>query len=369
MSLGRRHARWVEKTREHCTKPPDIPRDAVRAFRTLPLRRQLTLVEEIVATRRQELCRAFPDVANIAEGFRHRGSVTRRTRRIVREPCVTFVVAEKKARRRVDPDDRVPSHLLTYGSVGRTRVLYAVPTDVEDGRERAAVRPHGPVESIEVATTGTTAAVGAIGCVITRTTAAARIPYAMSCKHVFSLSKKLGVGEVVGARIAIEQDSDPIGETLRVSGRLSDVDEFCLDSQLAEVLHEKALVRAIGVARPTRWAKTKTDILQQTSYVILTPRRRLVARPKEIAAGYVIDYEHAGLHAVRHRQVVLSTTNDPPEGGDSGSPVVTTDGRMLLGMHIAGNEDTGLCVMIPAWALLSRFDYQHVGSGESWALW
>ena len=38
-------------------------------------------------------------------------------------------------------------------------------------------------------------------------------------------------------------------------------------------------------------------------------------------------------------------------------------------MHIAGNENTGLCVMIPAWALFSRFDYQYVGDGEVWDLW
>jgi hypothetical protein len=55
--------------------------------------------------------------------------------------------------------------------------------------------------------------------------------------------------------------------------------------------------------------------------------------------------------------------------GDSGSPVVSQDGTMLLGMHIAGNKGTGLCIMIPAWALLSQSNYQFVGNEEAWALW
>ena len=43
------------------------------------------------------------------------------------------------------------------------------------------------------------------------------------------------------------------------------------------------------------------------------------------------------------------------EGGDSGSPVVTADGRTLLGMHIAGDGERSF--MIPAFELLRTGNY------------
>ena len=55
----------------------------------------MALAEEIVETRGAEFCRAYDNVIDVSFGYKRRRDKKTGKQRIVRTPCVTFVVKRK----------------------------------------------------------------------------------------------------------------------------------------------------------------------------------------------------------------------------------------------------------------------------------
>jgi hypothetical protein len=118
--------------------------------------------------------------------------------------------------------------------------------------------------------------------------------------------------------------------------------------------------------RPTNVIGSDTEI--PLFYTIWTPRAPspVPAERRQFHYGGTIDinyYDYNRLNDLRilHSTIVESKAHTEP--GDSGSPVVTTDGATLLGMHIAGGG--GRAFMIPAYDLLDPKKYHRMDSRAS----
>jgi hypothetical protein len=342
-------------------------REARRVFEhDLDRGAQLQVAEEIVLTRAQELRLAYANVAHVT--FGHRRVRDSRTKRhcVVPTPCVRFLVARKwpkGGKKRVA--GRIPGHLLAFCIVGGERRLCAVPTDVEDARIHRRVRAQGTAvaaiweESQEF---------GTIACAVRRDTFPDRV-YGVSCRHVLSLSAKFFDETTWGARVQVQTDNTPtIGPTRAVAGPLGASNSF--DAQLVEATNRQALRAALGVLVPTQYARGVAEL--PATYVIHTPSGTIGAAFVDFPPAPVYD---VGGHPIGHRTLVQSQPDDGTNAGTSGSPVISRDGRTLLGMHVAGKAEIDpqghfitLSYMIPAWELLKPANYANAGNHETWTL-
>jgi hypothetical protein len=327
--------------------------------RELSFEEQLTLTEEIVSTRAAELCRAYADVVGVSWGVR------RRRGRVRRQPCVTFIVKRKRPLARVFKSARVPDRLFAYWTVRGVRKLCAVPTDVEDARERAAIRPS--VNPVIARTRGSTAAQGVLAWAVERLHGPGKV-YALSCRHVFSPVLR---PRFVAADVMLKDSSAVLGETSRIAGHLRDDWQWSLDAQLAEVIDMEQLRLAVRGLRITDRARERRHIVERASFWVCLPTGPVRARFKEFVppGGHPLDYEVPGARRVLHEQLVLVVQDTPTFPGDSGAPVLSTPGGgMLLGMHIGSNGE-GLGLMIPAWLLIGPRGYAGSSDEDSWELW
>lgn len=362
---------WIART-ERATRRrvPSAVAAAKSTFaRKLSRPEQLALLEELVETRSAELCRAYESVIDVAYGFGRRRSPKTGRSRIKPVPCVTFIV--KRKRKQVRADERLPEHLFAYWDVAGERKLCAVPIDVEDASRYQSVAPQGEKIAVKWSRRPSKVATGMITCAVRRDGQPNTL-YALSCRHVFSISKKLHPERVNNAEVFLRRSDSgiKIGETRRILGELRDgPDLLSFDAELAEVVNPvelKSALRRVTFSRDHPFITGLPDL--PTRYVIVTGRGLdIEAGTPRVATRREIDYERPKIRKVAHRQLIESVLEKPTKGGDSGSPVVTKlNGGSLVGMHIAGRGDLGY--MIPAWQLLNPKNYRNVASSEIWQI-
>lgn len=347
---------------------PGNLKEASRAFdRLLTPAQQLAVVREVVETRAVELALAYRNVIDVSFGYRRRRTGRPGRYRIVRTPCVRFIVRDKWTSRGEErPGWKIPERLFAYCWVDGERRLCAVPTDVEDARAYAGIRAQGT--TIRVRWQDTTAR-GALACALRRT--GDTKTFALSCRHVLSLSDARHPEPTWGAAVEVTADGAALelGRTRAVAGLLREAPLRSFDAQLAEVASPDALRRALDGIALSGYA-TGLDELPDRFY-IRTPRAVIPADK----LGFVYDrplYRIGQVGYVAHQMLVESVPRTATEGGDSGSPVVSRDdGGVLLGMHIAGvdnGDGNRFAYMIPAWQLFDPRNYDGAANSEEWSL-
>jgi hypothetical protein len=240
-------------------------------------------------------------------------------------------------------------------------VLCAVPTDVECATSYYAVRAHARA-GIVVTDDLTPPIRGELGQVtcklrLSRPNTTTEV-FALSCRHVFGRSELFHPDVPTGLRVAMTGDV-AIATTTGLFGELHDVDNApslgaSFDAQLASIDDMAALDRLLAGARIRGSASGIDDI--PDDYVIHTPRGKVSAAkigPRFDTPPLKYPTPRGDIEVV-HGLVVESHAD--VESGDSGSPVVSAGG-MLLGMHIAGNEDESIGYMIPAWELFNPHNW------------
>lgn len=360
--------KWIKQTEQMTLNyvPGDV-KQAKRVFEELTPQEQMTLVQELVETRAVELCRAYKNVIDVSYGYGRKRVGKTGKRVIVRKPCVTFTVKKKwQTKKEEDPYENLPKYLFAYCTVKNERKLCAVATDVEDAQQYIEVRPHtsSPLpQGIAVKWKNPIIpATGSITCAIRRSGFNDKT-FAMSCRHVFSLSLDLHPQKVAGATIHVGSSNSikVLGQTLNIKGELQGSQKGpSFDVQLAEVTELPELRKTLPL-RFSGFAKTQNDIPDK--YFIITSRKKIRAHGPRYVLNRLIDYNRV---IASHKILVESQVEEPTIGGDSGSPVVSDKG-MLIGMHVGGNK-AGAAYMIPAWQLFNPEKYNGVSSTEVWDL-
>ena len=341
--------------------------EARRVFeRELSREVQLQVAQEIVVTRATELRLAYPNVVQVTFGHRRMQDSRARRYRVVPTPCVRFLVARKwpKSHGKRAPG-RIPRHLLAFCVVRGERRLCAVSTDVEDARVHRGVRAQGTAVA---ATWDGTSEFGTLACAIQRDVFPDRI-YGLSCRHVLSLSAKFFDKTTWGADVQVQTTAGPvIGPTRAVAGPLAETGSF--DAQLVEATNRPALRTALGPVVPARFARGVAEL--PATYDIHTPSGMISAAFVDFRPDPI--YE-VGDHRIGHRMLVQSQPEEGTNPGTSGSPVISKDGQLLLGMHVAGKAELdsqrhfiAMSYMIPAWDLLDPRNYANVSRQERWTL-
>ncbi|MEO3429507.1 hypothetical protein AAFN88_11650 [Pelagibius sp. CAU 1746] len=351
-------------------RAPEGAAEAVKVFHSdLDRKQQLQLANEIAETRGAELCRAYPNVIDVGAGFRTRRDKAG-TPRKRKDAAVVFYVSRKWAEERGSkPEDAIPRHLYTYVNVKRRRKLCAVPTDVADANDEGAAKVQANTRRVRVQPAPLPhPGIGTLTCLIRRSTLPRRV-FAISCRHVLSLS-----ADHHGRRFAIwpvgdAADDRPLGKTRNVLGELCNGPEPSLDAQLCEVTAERAVLRRVFGGLTLSGAVTSPDDLPERA-VILTSHGRVKARGLRIAHRS-LPYSHPSLKEVVHRKLIVTEfVGAGTERGDSGAALVTLGEKpLLVGMHIAASENGRFSYAIPAAHFLDPRLYKKgtVGS-EKWTL-
>lgn len=358
---------WIRRT-ESTTRdrrPRDEPAARKVYLEELSRADQLALVEELVETRSAELCRAYPNVIDVAFGYKWKRPKKGGRRRLVRIPCVIFVVKRKWSRAsEEDEDEKLPTHLFAYWGVRGKRKRCAIPTDVDDASVHAGFKPQALGDQIIVKAKGEES-VGTITCAVHRSVFGNR-PFAMSCRHVFSMSKTFHPQDVLGASVDLVDSGANVGETVDVKGRLEDGPEPSHDAQIAMVRDVAALRQALGDINVFDWARSKEDVPDE--YDVCVAGRRIGAKLRGFFQPS-IDYGRLNARNVLHECLILSELNAPTQGGQSGSPLISRDShKLLVGMHIAGKFENNVALgyAIPAWHLLDPERYGIPARAERW---
>jgi hypothetical protein len=354
---------------------------ARRVWEGLSAARRMALASQIVETRARELRASYQGVLSVTYGFaryRERGK-----HRVWREPCVTFLV-EKKWRKdaAAHREGRVPEYLFTYCTVRGAMRLCAVPTDVEDASDYKLL-PHDDGQPVVVLDDDSNEVTGAITCVVQRP--GDTQTYAISCRHVFGMSRCTPAKYPVGASVCpgkidtdgtvtrIGERKDAMASVAPFYGVLLSGGRSCFDAALAEIRAAGAdgsLRAAVPPLKPPGGGKSYldrfADLANVGEYVIRTPRGDV---PAKYVRGWSSEQqrplEYEGVGPVIQRVVVVeSLASGGTRPGDSGSPVVNQAGTQLLGMHIAGGGETQAAFMLPAYELLNPGNYIGMSEGD-----
>ena len=364
MTRRKRIEHTTQATQQHHAKHQ---REAQQLFsKELAPTEQMTLAKELVETRAAELCRAYKNVVSVSYGYRLRRRKDTDKPRVVRTPCVIFIVDKKWPAGEGNSDELIPRFLYIYAMVRGERRLCGIPTDVDEASNFSKIEPTA-IQGIEVATeTGGAIEPGSLACVIQRSSQP-EATYMISCRHVFSLSETLHP-EQRRSTVRLRNSRRALGTTLRVTGTLQDEPSFSFDAQLAEMTDAGALRAALNGVRFADYARSPDDFPPE--YWILTPHGPVKAHFVQIISPSLpLSYHRAGITRVVHEELVVShfATAERTVRGDSGSPIATTPaGGVLLGMHIAGSDQRTYA--IPAWQLLCPANYQRAAPTETWSL-
>lgn len=359
-------AKWIKQTEQMTLNyvPGDVMQ-AKRVFKELTPQEQMTLTKELVETRSMELCRAYKNVINVSYGY-GRKRVGKRV--IIKKPCVTFIVKKKwQMKKEEDPYEKLPKYLFAYCTVKNERKLCAVETDVEDSQPYIEVRPYAsPLLPQQIAVkwkNPISSVTGSITCAIRRSGFNDKT-FAMSCRHVFSLSTIMHPQNVVGATIHVGSSNSGkvLGRTLNIKGKLQDSQNgHSFDAQLAEVTELSELRKTIPL-NFSGFAKSISDIPKE--HWIITFQEKIKAIGPRHIRNLLIDYDR-----VTASHLVLFEVDALAGEGHSGSPVVSEEG-LLLGMLIGGKKASSSAsrvYFIPAWQLFDPENYG-VASTEDWEL-
>jgi hypothetical protein len=345
---------------------PEVLAQATRVFDRLSRRQQMEVAAEIVLTRSRELFLAYPNVVRVSYGHRRARDDANRRHRIVATPCVRFLVAGKWQDEASGNDrSRIPERLLASCWLRGKRRICAVPTDVEDAAPHLLVK----AQAARIAAQWNGGSeIGTLACAVKRDILPDRV-YGLGCRHVLSLSGQFFDQTTWGADVHVDAVSDPriIGPTRALAGALATRDSF--DAQLVEATNREALRDALLAPRVVNYARSAASFPGTYEIVTLTTT---------IPATFVdfIDarYDVNG-HDVGHPNLIQSQPDTGTNPGDSGSPIVSRDGRTLLGMHVAGwagldphDHFLAISYMIPAWQLFSAGNYANTSPDEVWTL-
>src|SRR5262249_47487077 len=221
-----------------------IVAEAARVFdKELTPPQRMMIAEEIVVARAAELRLAYPNVIGVSFGFKRVVNREKRQHEIKQKPCVRFLVRHKwpKGTKARGKKSAIPSRLLAMVTIGDRRVLCAVPTDVEDRRMYAHVVPH--VAQVTAKWSDATSS-GVLACALTRD----RFPektFALSCRHLVSLSERYFNGRVSGATVYLGTGTDGtvLGQGANARGSLGVGISF--DAQLVEIEPTDAALEAL----------------------------------------------------------------------------------------------------------------------------
>ena len=358
---------------------------AIRNFKRLRRAEQLQLAHEIALTRQAELCLAYDNLVGIGSGYRTRRDAGGGQPRLVREPCVTFIVKRKwrTASKKGNPQ-ALPPYLLGFAALGEHRVLCAVPTDVRVQREFSGAmardddddeeipRPFGLL--VDPGPTFPKFTVGVATCAIRRPADLGNT-FLMSCRHVLGCSRVAMNPDKAGLAVAVDTDArTALGKTLGIRGRLA-ADTISFDAQLAAVADSQALARAFqGIRFDAGDSYLKKPGDTDDEFFIATGRagpdgRRLVVRVTYY--GTLLDQEMTytiggQTTTIVHRLVLYGESDSELIKGDSGSPAVRlARGQRLIGMYIGGPGNT--VYVVPAWQLMTPMNLGRPGE-YGWAL-
>jgi hypothetical protein len=368
-------------------------RAARTTYKLLPPALQLRLVEEIVEARSHDFIQGFDNVVAVHAGVRRRRDKAGRER-LGTTPCVIFVVRRKwPTPDHGRPAQRLPAELLAHADVDGRRHLCAVPTDVQhiDPLVRARAQARTRLQTaVQVPVAG--AAAQATGTLAWPLRVGGNQIVLLAPLHVFSPLPNLQHGGCrAGAQgrafdaQGLPRNGPVLFTTLNAGGQLLPWPALSFDAQLAAV-NDMADLRSafqglpISASRP--FLRSTADVLQASAGAglqILVPDNfpGLGGQARTLAAAYSrnitretpLVYRTAGglesfvaHHLLIELQIKLGNRTFD---GDSGSAVVTPapDGFTLAGMHIAGNSDTGLSFMLPAWQLFDSLFYHAVPDG------
>lgn len=358
---------WMARTEQTTLRrlPTELA-TAKRLFRKeLSFDQQMEVAREIVETRAAELCKAYKNVVDLSHGMRLRRKAKTGDEQIVRVPCVIFMVKRKWTGENEGTEvQRFPEHLFTYWTIKGNRKLCAVPTDVQAARELAAVRPQARPEKIIIRsrTVPRKAAAGMIAGSLKRSKKPGKV-YALSCRHLFSISK--GLHPSASSQLPVNRlgRSSPFARTTGVRGILSDDFRYSFDAQLAVVSNRSDLAAVFDGLNLVGFARNTTELFQ--NYWIIQPGGPVRARFLSFERDLRIEYPKVG--DVIHRILIRSRVAEPTQDGASGSPVVVgVRGGRFLGMHIAGAGTTSM--MIPSWELMRPDRYLRRVPGDRWTL-
>jgi hypothetical protein len=360
---------------------------AEAAWAALPADEQFRLLEEIVQVRGHELRRAYADLVGLGFGFPTRGVAAEGGERLVREPCVVFIVKRKLALTQSQhASRRLPRRLFAYAGTGAQRVLCAVPTDVKVQAAYGRAVPHGDDE-IDA---GDAAAAdlrpfaivvsgvdpdrverGTVTACLRRASApAAR--FALSCRHVLSRTSIDPPDAPASQPVHKATEDGPfLGLTDAARGAIDPEPAESFDAQLVRVAAaDLPVLRAtlaglsFDAAAPALEgaAETPDTFLVATSRIDGTGGRRLVAATfVDYVFGHVIPYDQpeGGTLGVAHAQLLHARLDEGADAlvrGDSGSAGVTApNGGRLVGMYLGGDGTDAY--FIPAWFLLDPENY------------
>jgi hypothetical protein len=341
--------------------------DAATAFDGLSVEQKWVIITEIVLSRTGELLRAYPDALDVTAGHRRRRHRSGGGR-LIREPCVKFLVSRKWSQGKPGPRDRrIPGRLLAYGGVEGQRRLYAVPTDVEGTEAHAQVRAQGFSVVVAWEKEGIPASSsGALACALRRSTTGETL-FSLSCRHVLSLSESFPTSNPANLPVRLEAPAGAVvGATSRIEGPLREASNGrSFDAQLlavTDVLALRAALAGLGVSTVGR------DTVPPHRFKILTPNEPIGATFSAVVRDRPV--YTVGTRQIQHEILFESEPDKATDDGSSGSPVVTEDGRILLGMHVAGTGEhqPPLAYMIPAEKLFDPKQYTGVSGPETWTL-
>jgi len=367
-------ARWADETEKSTlARIPAELKKAKRTFLSLLSRdEQLELCKEIAETRAVELCRAYHNVVDVCFGYKRRRDPRSNTNHVLRTPSITFVVRSKWRTTRKSREV-LPEYLFSYWTVRRKRRLCAVPTDVEAASEFAGVRPRAARNRIAVFDEQTgNGDFGSVTCAVRRK-GDPRL-FALSCRHVFSISDTLNGQAVIDAAVHLQDlDGAIFGRTTAIRGPLAPKPAISFDAQLAAVTPAvmnqfRSTMAGLSFTDANSFAHGMADIPDK--FWIVTPRidHNVQVRVRAEKLRFVFDrgIDYPGVGLVSHQMLLEAQLIDGAAvEGDSGSPVVThIGGERLLGMFIAGTDT--LFYIIPAWQLFAPANYDL--PNESWAL-
>lgn len=328
---------------------------ALKAWRRLSRKSQWALASTVAEARERELRLAYPCLVAVGHGFRTTNKGQRET---TREPCVVFMVEKK--RRRVAAVKRLPTLLYAYwGGTGDNKgILCAVPTDIECGSEYN-IQLHGLTEQVCISKAPLETQKGVITSAVVNSH---KHVFALSCHHVLGMSLVTSpVGRPATGAIVARCGSEGFGELAQWGGKLvPSTQGLSFDAALARVKNHKIsdLLAAIG----NRLPKEPQDDAIPLFSVVRTPRDDIRLELVEVWTNFDrINYLPSHLQPVQAEIVEWAVIGGITLPGDSGAPIVKSDGT-LLGMYIAGTDEGDKAFMIPAKFLLMGFNYHDYGN-------
>lgn len=309
---------------------------------SLPADIQFEVARSVARRRAREWKRTYPNLVSSGAGFK-----TKRGRRHKQTICLRFLLSKKWKKRR---SGGVPCSIRATIVTKKGRRVVAIPTDVEilgKGRLQGGLRASSPGG-------GTPEVMGAACCRVRSPQAPGQI-FVLGCHHV--LTRSLVMGGLEPSRdseIQVRPDDGPE----RRMGRLFDFaaltpapPRYGMDAALG-VVEDETGIRPWKLGEHPRSLSNGLNIPHD--YFIWTPGGRLGGR--FLSQQFDVELKYGKNPGITVRINTVYETLAKTDRGDSGSPLIDVQGR-LLAMHFYGTwreihgKDEQVSLAIPAYEL------------------